>query len=249
MSDQNSIRPPVGRAASTAPDIYVARQAIYDRQQRLAGYELFYRSGRSESYDASNGDCATAQVLVNALLTMGLDEITDGSQVHIRFTTSMLLGQYVTAFPRKSLALREHPEDIPALAAYFLDKFRKRTKRRVNGIAPRARDLLCRYEWPGNVRELENAIERAVVMGVTDLLVPEDFPEIFEIHGPDLSERPDTLQSIMTDAKRRAIVRALEQAHGNQNEAAQLLDIHPVHLSKTIKALGLRAARRAQGDR
>lgn len=155
----------------------------------------------------------------------------------------------LNVIPIRMPPLREHPEDIPALAAYFLDKFRKRTKRRVNGIAPRARDLLCRYEWPGNVRELENAIERAVVMGVTDLLVPEDFPEIFEIHGPDLSERPDTLQSIMTDAKRRAIVRALEQAHGNQNEAAQLLDIHPVHLSKTIKALGLRAARRAQGDR
>ncbi len=149
----------------------------------------------------------------------------------------------LNVIPIRMPALRDHPEDIPLLASYFLDKFRKRTKRRVTGITPRARDLLCRYEWHGNVRELENAIERAVVMGMTDVIVPEDFPEIFESVGPDLSERPDTLQSIMTEAKRRAILRALEQCGGSQIDAAQFLDIHPVQLSKTIKALGPRAKR------
>ncbi len=150
----------------------------------------------------------------------------------------------LNVIPIRMPALREHPEDIPVLAAYFLEKFRKRTKRRVTGIAPKARDLLCRYEWPGNVRELENAIERAVVMGVTDVMVPEDFPELLETVGLDLSDRPDSLHAVLTEAKRRAIQRALEQAGGSQIEAAQLLDIHPVHLSKTIKALGLRTSRK-----
>jgi transcriptional regulator with GAF, ATPase, and Fis domain len=149
----------------------------------------------------------------------------------------------LNVIPIRMPPLREHPEDIPILAAYFLDKFRKRTKRRVNSISPRARDLLCRYEWPGNVRELENAIERAVVMGMTESIVPEDFPEIFDAIGPDLSENPDTLHATVQDAKRRAIVRALDQCGGSQIDAAQLLDIHPVHLSKTIKALGLRVKR------
>jgi transcriptional regulator with PAS, ATPase and Fis domain len=151
----------------------------------------------------------------------------------------------LNVIPIRMPPLREHPEDIPVLASYFLEKFCKRTKRRVTGIAPKARDLLCRYEWPGNVRELENAIERAVVMGVTELIVPEDFPEILELIGPELSERPDSLHAILTDAKRRAILRALEQSGGSQAEAAHVLDIHPVHLSKTIKALGLRPHRKA----
>lgn len=149
----------------------------------------------------------------------------------------------LNVIPIRMPALRDHPEDIPILANHFLEKFRQRTKRRVTGISTRTRDLLCRYDWPGNVRELENAIERAVVMGMTELLLPEDFPEIYEAIGVDLSDRPDTLQAVILEAKRRAILRALEQSGGNQTEAAQLLDIHPVHLSKTIKALGLRARR------
>jgi transcriptional regulator with GAF, ATPase, and Fis domain len=149
----------------------------------------------------------------------------------------------LNVIPIRMPALRDHAEDIQSLAAHFLDKFKQRTKRRVNGLSSRARDLLMRYDWPGNVRELENAIERAVVMGMTDTILPEDFPDIFETIGADLSDRPDTLQAAVMEAKRRAIMRALEQCGGNQTEAAQVLDIHPVHLSKTIKALGLRTKR------
>jgi Nif-specific regulatory protein len=151
----------------------------------------------------------------------------------------------LNVIPIRTPALRDHPEDVPLLAGYFLDKFRTRTKRKVAGLSPKARDLLCRHDWPGNVRELENAIERAVVMGMTEVILPEDFPELFDTLGSELSENPNTLQSILHDAKRKAIVSALKQCNGNQNEAAQLLDIHPVHLSKTIKAFGLRAARKS----
>lgn len=150
----------------------------------------------------------------------------------------------LNVIPIRTPALRDHLEDVPRLASHFLEKFRAHTKRKVTGLSIRARDLLCHYDWPGNVRELENAIERAVVMGMTEVILPEDFPEIYETLGADLSQNPDTLQAILQDAKRKAIVKALEQCHGNQNEAAQVLDIHPVHLSKTIKALGLRASRR-----
>ena len=74
-------------------------------------------------------------------------------------------------------ALRERREDIPLLANYFAAKHGERCNRRVLGISPEAQTRLLAYDWPGNVRELENAIERAVVLGSTELMLPEDLPE------------------------------------------------------------------------
>src|SRR5438876_12148167 len=54
--------------------------------------------------------------------------------------------------------LREHPQDIPLLAAYFIARYSEKVNRRVAGISPKARTCLLHYSWPGNVRELENAI-------------------------------------------------------------------------------------------
>ena len=72
-------------------------------------------------------------------------------------------------------ALRERREDIMLLASYFTEKYGARCNRKVKGISANARARLLAYDWPGNVRELENAIERAVVLGTTDLIRPEDF--------------------------------------------------------------------------
>ncbi|HJT65258.1 MAG TPA: sigma 54-interacting transcriptional regulator [Pyrinomonadaceae bacterium] len=71
--------------------------------------------------------------------------------------------------------LRERRDDIMLLASYFVEKYGARCNRKLKGISPAARDRLLAYDWPGNVRELENAIERAVVLGTTDLILPEDF--------------------------------------------------------------------------
>jgi Nif-specific regulatory protein len=71
--------------------------------------------------------------------------------------------------------LRERREDIMLLASYFVEKYGERCNRKLKGISPEARERLLAYHWPGNVRELENAIERAVVLGTTDLIRAEDF--------------------------------------------------------------------------
>src|SRR5438034_3017217 len=77
--------------------------------------------------------------------------------------------------------LRDRREDIQLLASYFSSAYSKKCKRRIKGISAEARSLLRTYDWPGNVRELQNAIERAVVLGSTEMLSPEDFPEsLFE---------------------------------------------------------------------
>ena len=76
-------------------------------------------------------------------------------------------------------ALRERREDIPLLAAFFAAHYGERIKRHISGISPHARAALARYDWPGNVRELENAIERAVVLGSTEMILPEDWRILF----------------------------------------------------------------------
>ena len=59
--------------------------------------------------------------------------------------------------------LREHKEDVPALAHFFLRRFAAETKKRFTGITPETQADLGAYDWPGNVRELANVMERAVV--------------------------------------------------------------------------------------
>src|SRR5215218_8375702 len=81
--------------------------------------------------------------------------------------------------------LRERREDIPLLASYFVSKYAAKFKRRVTGLSPEARACLAAYDWPGNVRELENAVERAVVLGSTDRVLPEDLPETVLDAAPD----------------------------------------------------------------
>src|SRR5262245_21192393 len=82
-------------------------------------------------------------------------------------------------------ALRERREDIPLLAGYFALRFSKTCGRPVKGISPAARARLTHYDWPGNVRELENTIERAIVFGSGDYVLPEDLNEdLFEKELP-----------------------------------------------------------------
>jgi Nif-specific regulatory protein len=74
--------------------------------------------------------------------------------------------------------LRERREDIMLLANYFVEKYGARCNRKLRGISPEARERLLAYDWPGNVRELENTIERAVVLGTTEWILPPDFSNV-----------------------------------------------------------------------
>src|SRR5262249_927604 len=81
--------------------------------------------------------------------------------------------------------LRERREDIPLLAAHFIQKYWGEANRTVAGLSPEAHALLKGYDWPGNVRELQNALERAVVLGSSDRIRLEDLPEaLVETNAP-----------------------------------------------------------------
>ena len=90
-------------------------------------------------------------------------------------------------------ALRERREDIPALIEHFLTQF---SRSNGNGdrpirkeLAPDTMRLLCEYSWPGNVRELENVMERLVVTGRSDSILPEELPIEVRMHS-NVSLRP-----------------------------------------------------------
>jgi Nif-specific regulatory protein len=135
--------------------------------------------------------------------------------------------------------LRERPDDIPLLAALFAMRYAERCKRRITGITADARACLMRYPWPGNVRELENAIERAVVLGCTDRIAPEDLPDSVLEAESGGGHAPTDYHQAVQDAKKRIVLDALERASGQRVDAAKSLGLHPNNLSRLIRHLGL----------
>jgi transcriptional regulator with GAF, ATPase, and Fis domain len=136
--------------------------------------------------------------------------------------------------------LRERREDIPLLASYFVATFSRKCKRKVTGISADARSFLVRYDWPGNVRELENAIERAIVLGSTDLILPEDLPDTVVESASVNTPSPTTFREAINESKRSVIVNALKKSNGNFTEAAKLLGMHPNNLHRVIRNLNLK---------
>jgi transcriptional regulator with GAF, ATPase, and Fis domain len=113
-------------------------------------------------------------------------------------------------------ALREHPEDIPLLAEHFLVKLSRKCKTRISGFSDEALACLQRYDWPGNVRELENAIERAVVLGSGELILPEDLPESIVDSSSATSFESVGYLSSVKEAKRQTISHALQSTRRTQ---------------------------------
>jgi Nif-specific regulatory protein len=136
--------------------------------------------------------------------------------------------------------LRERREDISLLASYFVQKYSDKCNRRVTGISGEARARLTSYDWPGNVRELENAIERAVVLGTTEVILPEDLPEAALETDVPVTGGVAKYHEAVAEAKKQLILKAVEQAGGNYTEAAKLLGVHPNYLHRLIRNMNLR---------
>jgi transcriptional regulator with GAF, ATPase, and Fis domain len=136
--------------------------------------------------------------------------------------------------------LREHRADIPSLALYFANKYAAKCNRSFKGIAAEARALLLQYSWPGNVRELENAIEHAIVLGLTDEILPEDLPNaLLEEQSAGLAGA--RYHSTLSLTKKQLVLTAIEEAEGSHIEAARLLGIHPKYLHRLIRNLNLKS--------
>ena len=133
--------------------------------------------------------------------------------------------------------LRQHPEDIPVLCRFFLDKLVIRLGIEVQGIASSAMGLLMRYEWPGNVRELENVLERALIFTDKNIILPEHLSDSFgaKVQNRRIDDFFGTysLKEAKIIMEKKLISRAMEAAGGNKSKASQLLELsYPALLSK-----------------
>jgi transcriptional regulator with GAF, ATPase, and Fis domain len=141
--------------------------------------------------------------------------------------------------------LRDRKEDIPLLARFFVQKHSAKCKVRPKEISSQAMACLLNYEWPGNVRELENAVERALVLGAAEVILPEDLPELrLERESPP-GVPAAKYHSALKDTKKQLIWKALQDAKGNYSEAARLLGVHPNYLHRLIRNLDLKSSLRS----
>ena len=126
--------------------------------------------------------------------------------------------------------LRERKEEIPFLISFFIKK--KFPQQKIK-FTPEAIHLLQQYHWPGNVRELENIIEQTVVLSGKDVLDAADLPQIIRQGTQKQDEAPLVSQQMeilpLGEMEKQLIERALEQANGNQSQAARMLKI-PRHV-------------------
>ena len=151
----------------------------------------------------------------------------------------------LAVFPMRVPSLRDRAEDIPGLAAHFLEESSRRCKKAIRGFAPAALDALVRYPWPGNVRELENVIERAVIVAREDVIA--DVAPFLAPGGADRAVVDLTLP--FRDAKAR-VVEEFERAYvagvlglhgGKLSAAARHADMDNKNLWEKMVRYGLRS--------
>jgi DNA-binding NtrC family response regulator len=139
-------------------------------------------------------------------------------------------------------ALRSRREDIPLLAAHFLNIASARLKRHL-AFAPETMDALIRHDWPGNVRELENTVERMAILSPDDVILPVHLPPRVQASGPvpagvvkpQLPEEGIDLQEALEAIEERLIAEALRRADGNKTLAARLLGLNRTTLIEKLK--------------
>ena len=138
--------------------------------------------------------------------------------------------------------LREHKEDIPALAEMFLHKYAESSGKKIESISPAAIERLTRFHWPGNVRELENVIERAValsqgsVLDAADILIDEPAQKPpGGAAGPAFLPEGVTLEQWEDEMIREA----MRRANGNKSQAARLLGLSRNALRYRLSKLGV----------
>ena len=141
--------------------------------------------------------------------------------------------------------LRERREDIPLLADRFVAKASRKCKTRVKALSAAARACLMNYDWPGNVRELENAVERALVLGSTEYILPDDLPEAVLEAGAPITASAGKYLGTVKELKKQLILQSLQEANGSYIEAAGALGMHPNSLLRLIRNLDLKAAVKA----
>lgn len=155
--------------------------------------------------------------------------------------------------------LRQRREDIPLLAAYFVQKHNRLLQLSVRGFTPAAMDLLCAYHYPGNVRDLENAVQSAMILcpdGMLDVIhlparlrnnhQPADKPSL-QLPPQTTAAEEEVRSSANTDirevgaqAEKELIEETLKRFFGNRTMTAEALGISRKTLFNKMKRYGIK---------
>src|SRR3984957_3557280 len=137
-------------------------------------------------------------------------------------------------------ALRERTEDLPIIAAHFLNAFCAEYGKKPKEFSPAAMEVLLSYPWPGNVRELKNLVERLVIMCPSPKIEPHHLPpELFRGAARSPLKPYESLQEARSAYEREFVLRKLEENRWNMTKAAEALGLERSHLYRKMRALGI----------
>ena len=142
-------------------------------------------------------------------------------------------------------ALREHPEDVPLLVNFLIQKFSSEyAEASPKQVTPQAMSALRRYQWPGNIRQLENYLRRIFVLSENEVIDMDELPpEILDTSLPttdvefDIPEEGVSLDEIIKEY----VCSALAKSNGTQIQAAKLLGISRRKLQHRMQKYGLQS--------
>ncbi len=151
----------------------------------------------------------------------------------------------INVIPIHMPSLRERKDDVPLLVNHFLEKFKKKTNKKIEEVSPDAMSILSGYNWPGNVRELENVLERAVILSNHNVITPDDLPDFLltsenKIKSKDTFEEECTLEKL----NKKYILRILDNYSWNQKKASSILGISTTTLWRKLKSYGIEPKKR-----
>jgi transcriptional regulator with GAF, ATPase, and Fis domain len=145
-------------------------------------------------------------------------------------------------FPIHLPALRHRKEDIPRLTHYFIDRYAKKTGKKIQIVSKSVLQELSQYHWPGNVRELEHLVERNVLMAKGEHFKRIDLPAVVPSSVP-LAPEEDSIPCSLEDNERKHILAALKYCAGKINGksgAANLLGVPPSTLNSKMQRLNIK---------
>jgi PAS domain S-box-containing protein len=150
----------------------------------------------------------------------------------------------LNVLPIQIPALRERIEDIPLLVEYLVERYAKKTGKKIKNIRKKTLELFQAYDWPGNIRELQNVVERAVVLSDSDTFSVDEtwLKRQPAREGPRLSMPEKALGRVDADRERAIIEAALAESGGRvagPSGAAAKLGIPRQTLDSKIASLGI----------
>ncbi|MCU0530654.1 MAG: sigma-54 dependent transcriptional regulator [Syntrophales bacterium] len=149
----------------------------------------------------------------------------------------------LNVIPLTIAPLRDRKEDIPILAAQFVNDFCAKEGVEPKAISPDAVDVFMEHNWPGNVRELKNIMERLVIMTQGDTIRADDIPPLSKEEQPE--EAMDTIfmhnsyRKAKMEFEKKFIMKKLQENEGNISKTADSIGLERSNLHRKIKTHSL----------